>query len=168
MNKLKKLLGLSVVLALAALNLNAGTLTLTTTGAATNSILATNGAVIYTIRLQGVTGTTVKFGILDAPSSSVNYTGPGFTNYYFTSGYVTNIYTNIVGTIETNYYPAQLYNTNNVTGPTTNSYPQVILISGVTNQTVVLSPVNPYKVFQGIFVTNNGAGSISIDYAPIR
>lgn len=160
------------ITALAALSLaasvQAATLSLTTTAAATNNILATNGAIVTAIRLSGVAG-TVNFGFIDAPSVTTTWSSPGFTNVIFTSGYATNIYTNIVGTIETNYYPALIASTNGVTSFTGN-YNQVVRLTGVTNTQVTLPTVagTYYTFMNGITVTNSGAGVISIDYVPLR
>lgn len=146
----------------------AATLSLTTTGAATNNILATNGAIVTAIRITGVAG-TVNFGFLDAPSVTTTWASPGFTNYAFTSGYVTNIFTNIVGTIETNWYPALIYSTNGVTA-FTNNFPQVVRVTGVTNTSVTVPTTagSYYQFWRGITVTNSGAGVVEVDYVPAR
>lgn len=152
---------------LSLLSVSAATLNLTTTGAATNSLLQ-DGAVIYSISVNGVVGTSINFGLIDAPTNVVTFTSPGFTNTIYSMGYITNAYTNVFGYIETNnYYRALLSNTLSVTA-FTNSYPQITRVTGVTNQTVLESPQNPYFAFRGILVTNNGAGVISINYAPIK
>jgi hypothetical protein len=146
----------------------AATASLTVTAAATNNVIATNGVIVSAIRITGVAG-TVNFGFLDAPSATTTWTSPGFTNYAFTAGYVTNIFTNIVGTIETNYYPALIYSTNGVTA-FTNNFPQVVRVTGVTNTAVTVPTASGlyYQFWRGITVTNSGAGVIEIDYVPAR
>lgn len=160
---LSLLLGLSMSLPMAAATktvIFSSTLT-------TNLFLGTNGAIITAVRVSGVAG-SVGFGVFDFQNTSLQYTNGNFTNYVQSSITCSNYYTNYVGVLETNTYPC-LTNTATLVAAATNLPNLVVYIVGSTNTTISAGSTDtPFVAYKGITVTNSGAGTLSIDYYPVR
>lgn len=131
----------------------------------TNLVVGTNGVLVYGITLSGVAG-NVAWGLLDSPNGTNRFISPGFTNLTYTPGFCTNFYTNINGFVETNnWYSCIILGTNGVLAYT-NFYNLQALIIGQTNS--IVTDTNRYVFYQGLTVTNNGAGTLTISYVPLR
>lgn len=159
----KMLLVSALLLATSLYQVRAAQAVITTVG--TNLVVGTNGVLVYGITLSGVAG-NVRWGLIDSPNGTNLFVSPGFTNLSYTAGFCTNAYTNINGFVETNnWWPCVILGTNNVTAYT-NFYNLMALEIGQTNS--VVTDTNRYTFWQGLTVTNNGAGTMTISYTTLR
>ena len=163
MKKLLSVLLLAVSLAFS----QAATVTFSPVAASNTAMLVITGAVqITSIQIGGVAGNTL-FRLFDAPIPTVSYTNSAITNNVYTFTTCSNVYTNYLGTIETNTYPC-ITNQLVVNVGTTNSWNTVAAITGVTNSTIIVTPAIPFIALRGIAITNANAGSVIITYYPYK
>lgn len=171
-------LGLGVTLLFAGAKVNAATTFFTNITANTTNMATgiTNGAQIYQIQLVGNSSNNLTVLLFDGPSTNSTYAVLAYTNSIINTVTLTNIYTNILGTIQTNIY-TNIMNTVITNVPQANGYTNGynVLWYGVvaSNTTVTYTPPINVFAFQGIgetntAFTNTGSLGINITYLLIR
>jgi hypothetical protein len=171
LNKMIKLLTVLTLLAITPVAVNAASsATATTTSAGgTNSLVSTNGVSIYTVTILNSGAVSNYYTFFDAPSTLTTWTNTPYTNVTTTIMTTNLIYTNILGGLETNTYPTLAYITNS-TWYSTNNFYRILGPVLVPPGQVTLDVSSPaaLRAFQGVLVTNTGAGSVTITYSPYK
>lgn len=160
-----KVLAVAVMIGLTASFGFAGTVTISPSGAATNSVLsATAGQITSATFTAGGSAATIR--LFDAPSTALTYSVGAYTNY--TPTVYTNTtanYTDILGNAVTNSYK---YITNIATtvNAATPSFRTIGVYVIPANETVTINydTVNPFTL--GVLATNNAACTITLQYQP--
>ena len=107
---------------------------------------------LLSIQLSSQTFTNGVITFLDAPNAfPTNWTG-AFTNIVRTSGFTTNLYTNIFGVLSTNIYPSILATTNTAAGSMKSR--AVITAIATTSNSVQNITYDSLYVANGILITN--------------
>jgi hypothetical protein len=122
-----------------------------------------NGFRIYSIEVNNTNEATIaRLYFFNSPVTNTFWTNNAYTNITRTVGTITNIYTNVLGTITTNTYPGILV-ASNVVAAGTFTYP--LFKSFVVNSNTVSTwePPNPVQV-GGITSTNSAAVNLTIIY----
>jgi len=157
-----KVLAVAVMIGLTASLGFAGSVTISPSAAATNSVVAFPGQITSLTFTAGGSASIIR--LIDAPSTALTYTIGAYTNY--TPTVYTNTaanYTDILGNVVTNTYK---YITNIATAniQTTNNYRTIGVYTIPANETVTVNydAINPF-VF-GVLATNNTACTITLQY----
>jgi len=138
-----------------------------TSTSTTNLAIPTNSMIITAIRISGVAG-SVGFALFDWQNASLQYTNGSWTNYVSTYQSCTNTWVDILGNTNSTVYNC-VTNVATVVNAATNLPPLITYAVGATNSTVSLgSAETPFIATRGLMITNTGAGTISIDYYPLR
>jgi hypothetical protein len=156
---IKKLILLVAAMALFVNVSQAITTTLTILpGTYTNLLSVTNGTLKITQIVLTAPGTTnVSALFVDAPTNSLLYTTPAFTNRLsYATNYIT-IWTNYYNVTNATTNIALIDVTNNVAAAT-NNWPQRLSAAALAGTSTIYSGVNYYFLF-GCWVTNTTVGS---------
>lgn len=133
----------------------------------TNLFVPTNSMIITAIRISGVAG-SVGFALFDWQNTSLQYTNGSWTNYVSTYQICTNTWVDILGNTNSTVYNC-VTNIATVVAAATNLPPLITYAVGATNTTVTLGSTDtPFIATRGLMITNTGAGTISVDYYPLR
>jgi hypothetical protein len=161
---MKKLITQLAVVALlvAACNASAITLTLNVLGGTYTNLLTVNNGSARITQITATAGSTTNSTVLfiDAPTNTLTYVTPGYTNI---SSYGTNYpvtWTNYYGVVQS-YTNIALLHLTNAVAQTTNSWPQRLSIGALAGTSTVYSGVN-YYFNDGVYVTNTSGGPMSI------
>lgn len=149
------------LLLMLAVGVQAATLSLTTTGAATNNVFA-GSARVYNLVLANGSGSAVTVALFDSSSTNLTYSYGSYVSYSNYVGNVTNVYTTSTGVSITNVIPSVVLIATNTVAGVTNSLPKlatIVVPAGTTTQFTV-----PLTVNRGLTVTNSGAIAIMGQY----
>lgn len=142
----------------------AATATATVTTASTNSLI-TVGARIqsYVVANSSAATCTIKF--FDAPSTSLTYTNPAYTNYV---SYTTNIVTSYVtySGVTNSLTNSGLYSYSSTVAAATNNYRTIVTLTVPAGETVTYTPTDGTLVSFGLTSTNSTNAAITITYSP--
>lgn len=136
------------------------------TTANTNSILAT-GSSIFKITVANPSAAVATVTFRDAPATSQTYVIGAYSNQVLTVTSYTNVFTNILGTVQTTIYTNILRSTLTAVAQTTNDYPIILSLVIPAGTTYNFEPVNPHLAFQGILGVTTTNVTATIEYAPI-
>lgn len=123
-----------------------------------------NSVQVSQILLTASNGTNTSLLVLDAPTNSLTYVNPAYSNTVsYATNYVTS-WTNYYGVVSSTTNTALIDVANQAVASTTNSYPY-ISIAASAGTTVNYSGVN-YYFNRGIWATNNSGGvaTVTITY----
>lgn len=148
--------------AMLSLSAFGATATITQSAAGTNSILAASAS-LRSLTLVNASGSAVAVKFFDAPSTALTYTNAAWTTIGWTAGTTTNIYTNILGNIETNTYTT-VTQTTSTNAASTNSFATVLSLSIPASTTVTWEPASPLYLSRGLLITNGAAVSGTVSY----
>jgi len=124
----------------------------------TNILLSTPATVSQFV-IANATGTNTYVVFFDNTGTNTLYTNSAYTTTSWTSGLITNIYTNYFGVLNTNIYTGLSSNQVSVAASTSNLFPIPFAATIPANTTVVFD--GAYQFFSGIHVTN-GLGQVTI------
>lgn len=159
---MKKLVMLAAVVKLAIVSANAFTISTNLPANRTLNFL-TNYAQITSITVDNTNATTIaRVYFYASPSTNTHYTLNEYSNIVRTVGTLTNIYTNVLGTIQTNTYPGIRISTN-VVAASTNLYPLIYTANVNSNSVSTYEPSLPISTV-GLTITNSAAVNITIQY----
>jgi hypothetical protein len=161
---IKKLLTLASLVF--ALHVNAAVFNLSTnlTSVAPTTInLLTEPSTIYQIVVSTTNINPMTVAFYDASGTNTFYTNNAYTNYSWSVGTATNIYTNFLGVVWTNTYLANIRSTNSQPAAT-NSFPLLWSTTVVSNAPVTYTPPVGINAFSGVVATNQGKVSITLTY----
>jgi len=178
---IKKLtvLGCGIVACLTLVNTSAhAAVAVTNVLAGTNGVsILSNGipAQIFQIQIVNTTANNLFVQIFDSSTGTNTYViTNGYTNSTISTVTYTNIYTNILGSIQTNIYTNIMNTVNtNVVSPYTNAYATLWAGYVISNSTSTFTPpINSYA-WQGVFATNTdftvtGGLTYNLTYLPVR
>jgi hypothetical protein len=108
------------------------------------------------------TNTTVY--LIDSKTTALTFTNNIYYTISSTVGNVTNVYTNVLGTIQTNVYLGQQLTT--VTNAaSTNNLSVVATLIVPAASTITYTPANFYRFMNGLLVTNVNGVTASFSYS---
>ncbi len=122
-----------------------------------------NGFKVYSIEIDNTNAATLaRVYFFDSPNTNVFYTNVAYTNITRTNVTITQWYTNVLGRVNSNVFPATAIYTNLVP-PSTNFYPLVKTFNVNSNTVSTWEPANPVTV-RGLTSTNSAAVNYTIIY----
>lgn len=164
MKMIKNLFYTLVVLAGLTFSASAAQTTITIAPNTFTNILVGAGRIQQFV-LTSTTATSNTLAFVDSPTNSQAYVLSGYSNVVLTVGLVTNIYTNYFGVLTTNTYTGQTSAMGSVLA-STNSYNGILTAQVTGNSTLTIGNAitfpngSTYYFYQGVGVTNSGAGSV--------
>lgn len=159
MKKLLVVLGLSI-----GLVAQAATISLTTTNASTNSVVAGYLLVSSITFANGTSTDAASVTLYDAPSTNLTYTLSSYTNNTISSTITnTTVWTNYFGVSQTNSFLMRT-NTTSVVSASTNTYPVILAVNVPASgqSTFTFSPAR--EVNMGILAVGNTNFTAVVDY----
>lgn len=145
----------------------ANQVTVSVTGAATNSAVAAHGVLVNTLNLANSGTNVVTLTLFDAPGTAVFFTNAAYTYYTSYNTNIVTVITNISGVLQTNTNTFK-YTYSATTAGATNGYTKLGTYTIPANTTLTINP-NSVANF-GLLVTNTdpGAnGAWTITYTPL-
>lgn len=157
----KLLVGMFLAVAVWA---NAASLSLTTTGAATNNPI--DGALSFNTMTFANSSTNVLIvALFDNDTTALTLVTGAYTTYSNYVGNVTNTYTTSQGVTNTVVYSNVILMATNSVSAATNSLAKIGTFTVPAGETLVV-PFSPgLKVYRGLVVTNNNAFVLTTEYS---
>jgi hypothetical protein len=114
--------------------------------------------------LSSTASTNTTVYLIDSKTTALTYTNNVFQSITLTVVTVTNVYTNVLGTIQTNTYLGQQLTT--VTNAvSTNNFAVVATLIVPAAQTITYTPAGFYRFMNGLLVTNVNGVTASFSYS---
>jgi hypothetical protein len=135
-----------------------------TTASTLNTNLANYPLLVNQVTISSSASTNVTVWLIDSKNSSQTYTNNVYQSITTTIGTITNIYTNFVGTIQTNTYTG-MQSTTVTNAAATNNLPIVAVLSVPANTTITYTPSGFYRFMNGLLVTNLNGVTFSASYS---
>ena len=160
---MKKFFSILMLIALTA-TARADSVSFTASAAAITNLVNVPLLVNQVIISANTNATTVY--LYDSKSTTLTYTNNVYQTITTTIGNITNVYTNFLGTVQTNVYLGmqRAYVTNSAS---TNSFNVVATLIVPANTTITYTPAGYYRFMNGLTVTNT-AGPLSASFSYSR
>lgn len=144
---------------------NAATVTTALTPSAINNVISTNQLLISSVVVQNSTATNGTVYLFDSPRAVLLWTNSAYTSRVTTIGNLTNTYTNVFGTIETNRYTNVIIGGFVTNAGATNAYRSLASIPVPANSSVTYTPEEPLIATFGLTMTNIPNVTVTVTYS---
>src|SRR5438093_6921281 len=116
-----------------------------------NTNLVNSSVLVNQVTISANTNAVTVY-LIDSKNTSQTYTNDVFQSITTTIGSVTNVYTNFLGTVQTNIYFG-MQRTSVTNAASTNNLPVVATLIVPANTTIVYTPASLYRFMNGLLVT---------------
>ena len=120
------------------------------------------------ISVADSSGAATSVKLFDNSVTNTTQVITAYTNFTITTGLYTNVFTNILGTVQTTIYTNIMSQAAATVSTTTNTVSVLLAETVPNNSTTVFFPVTPLYAFKGVTVTNDAVCTITITYAPLK
>lgn len=168
---MKKILSLVTLLGVLSFGAKAATVSSTITAGTLVNLIPTNQLLVSSVVLINSSATNATVTFYDSPRNTLLWTNSAYTSRVVTVGNKTNIYTNFLGTIETNMYTNVIIGGFVTNGLATNTYSTLAAVPVPANGSVTFTPDSPLVANFGLTASNSPAAvgiSATVTYSTAR
>lgn len=125
----------------------------------------TNSCRIKQITVANTSGGVANVRVYNSPNSNVLFTNGAYTNFLISAITCTNIFTNVLGRVQTNSFPC-ITNTMQSFPATEQAFELLSLLTVPNGTTLNNASSSGYIANMGINITNDATVTVTIEYDP--